>query len=56
MGKDVILKTSALMTMNASQDPIDVKPFVNKDLCNGNCPLVNGNEGQTEFGESISHH
>ena len=29
MGDDVILKTSALITMNGGQNPIDIKPFVN---------------------------
>ena len=29
MGDDVIFKTSALITVNADHNPLDVEPFVN---------------------------
>ena len=56
MGDDVIFKTLALITMNVGWSPIDIKPFVNWDLIDGECLLIVHNKGLTEFGESISQY
>ena len=56
MGDDVILKTSALITMNVGWNPIGIKPFVDYKLCDGKCLLVGDNEGLTELGEGSSQH
>ena len=35
--------TSTLITVHVSQNTIDVKPFLNKDPCDGKFLLVGGN-------------
>ena len=56
LGDYIIFKTSALITVNAGWNPIDIEPFVNYDLGNSKCLLVISNKGLTEFGEGISQH
>ena len=54
MGDYIIFKTSAFITVNMGQNPINVKPLVEEDHSDGKCLLIVGNKGLTELGKGIS--
>ena len=52
LGDYIIVKTLALIAVNASQNAIDVEPCVDKDLGDVMCLLVVSNKDLTEGGEA----